>query len=537
MSGLAALLGLAGGLGMFVFGMRTCSEGLQKMTARRLKGMVGALTSRPLLGMVLGAAVTLGLQSSSATAALVIGMVSASLMTLAQALGVMLGSSLGASLTAQLIVFRLVEMALALLFGGAVLYLFSKRSRTKNLGQTLLGIGLIFYGMNVMALAMEPIRGIPALARILAGLERFVLLEFLMGMALTALLQSSPAFLALLMTLASHQLIGMAAVIPYVLGAHLGGAVTGLLSGLGAPGIEAKRAALANFGFKLVNALVFLPFSHPLGQLILGGAPEISRGIANAHTFFSLAMAVGFLPLTRQVAAVMERLVPEPGAELGDARLLSADLLELPELAVDQAHRQTAEMGGIVSGLMLDYTLANLRYSSEDTYARLSRTERAVDSLYRKISGFLSELGNGRLSEALMQRTIQILYAANDLEHVGDILINVARIARKIEREELQFSEEGWEEIRDLHQQVSANFHRSLAAFELGDRELAIRVIKEHPRIVRAEKGYRYSHFERMQSGNPRTIATSSVHLDLIESLLRIDGHAVSIAHGVLGIV
>ncbi len=537
MKAFSALIGLAGGIGLFIYGMQLCAEGLQKLAARRLKQLIKLLTGLPIIGLLVGAVITLGLQGSSATTALVVGFVSAKMMTLSQALGVLLGSAIGTSLTVQLILFRTVELALVLMFFGAWLFLFPRRAKWKNLGQTILGCGLLFYGMSIMSNAMAPVKDFPAVAEALIGLEKYPLLEFLAGMIISALIQSSPAFLALLISLSTHHLIGANTIVPYVLGAHLGGTVTGVLSSFGVPSLDAKRAAIANFGIKLVNGLVFLPFCQPLTQLLRWSSGDPGREIANAHTFFSLVMAVGFLPFTNRVARLAERLFPEKQADLSEAKLLQPDLLEVPDLAVDQAHRQTLEMGWIVRDRMLNKVLPALRYGNESMLDQLAETEPAIDVLYQKISGYLAGLGGKRLPDELMQRTIQVLYAANDFEHVGDILMSIGQIIRKIDLDAMQLSEDGLNELEILYHRVHSNFALAIRSFETGDSATATEVIKEHPRILRLEKEYRYNHFERIQAGNPKTIATSAVHLDLIEALLRIDGHAVNIAQGVLGIV
>ncbi len=535
---LGPLMGLAGGLGLSIYGMQLCSEGLQKLAAHQLKRIVKKLTNTPLVGLLVGALVTFGVQGSNATTGLVVGFVSAGIMSLEQALRVLLGSAIGTSLTVQFIAFQMTGFSLLLLFAGAILYLFSKRRRIKNIGQAVLGFGLLVYGLSVMSAAMIPIKDFPVVARTLVRLEAYPLLEFLVATLLTALIQSSPAFLALLMSLAINHLISVDAIIPFVLGAHLGGTVTGVISCIGAPGRDAKRAAIANFAFKLLNALVFLPFYRPLGALALGSAPsDVSRVIANAHTFFSVAMAIGLLPLAGIVAELMKRLIPDRQQELAEALYLDETLLEIPDLAVDQARQQTIAMGRLVREKMLDRVLPALQQGDEESIDRIIETDRAVDSLYKKVSKYVTSIGNNQLPEELMQKCIQILYVANDLEHVGDIVVSIARTARKIHYQELEFSAEGRIELETMFTQAYENLILSLQAFEFEDREMATRVIKEHPKMQRLEKELRYNHFERMQCGNQKTIATSAIHLDLVESLLRMDGHAVNNAQGVLGIV
>ena len=477
----------------------------------------------------------MGLQSSSATSALVVGFVSANVMTLPQALAVMLGSAVGASLTAQLIAFRITEFALGILFCGAVLYLFARRLRRRHLGQVILGLGLIFYGMYLMSSSMAPVKNYPFLVRALADLERYPLLEYFAAFLLTAILQSSPAFLALLMGLAVHGMVGPYAVVPFVLGAHLGGTVTGLLSSLGAPGRAAKRAAVANFLFKLGCGVLFLPFFRPLTRIMVWSSPDPSREIANAHTFFSLAMALVFLPWTEKVARFVTRLIPEGKARPGEARYLDESLLAVPPRAVEQAHRQTVEMARLVREEMLERVLPALRFGNIEILQEILEYERAVDSLAKQIGLYVTKAMKDDLPGDLAIRGLQVLYATCHLEHAGDTIVVITQIIRKLRAEELSFSEEGLEEIEVLYGQVRENFLLSLRALENFEATLATTVIKEHPRLLRLEKELRYNHFQRMQAGNEKTAATSGIHLDLIEAFLRLEGHAVGIAQVVRG--
>jgi phosphate:Na+ symporter len=537
MNPLTILAGLCGGIGLFIFGMQMCSEGLQKIAANRLRQIVKTLTGNRILGLLVGAVITVGLQSSSATSALVVGFVSANMMTLSQALGVLLGSAIGASLTAQLIVFKITDFALVLIFAGTAAYLFAKRSRQRNIGQVLLGFGLIFYGMFVMTAAMAPVREYPAVAEILAKLAHYPVVELMVAMLVTALFQSSPAFLALLMTLAAQKLIGPLAIVPFVLGAHLGGTVTGVLSSLGVPGQEAKRAAWANFLFKLINGLIFLPFYRPITRLILWSSTDPSRLIANGHTLFSIAMAVVFLPFNSYTAKLVEWLIPNRQTGLGQAKFLDDGLLNLPELAIDQAHRQTLEMGRLVEAKMLNQAVAIIRNGNDDRFDRINETEAALDSLYKQISKYVTRLENNQLNEALTQKSIQVLYVANDLEHIGDLMTNIVKKAGQLRRQGLEFSEEGLGELESMLSQTKDNYGLSLKAFENLDVSLATRVIKEYPNLLRFEKDLRYSHFDRMQGGNEKTATTSAIHLDVVESILRINSHSVDIAQVVAGIV
>lgn len=534
---LTSLLGLAGGLGFFIYGMQLCSEGLQKVAAHRLKQFIKILTNNPLLGLLVGILVTIGLQSSSATSALVVGFVSANLMTLAQALRVLLGSAIGASLTVQLIAFKSTGLALVLIFAGMVLYMFSKHSGLRSIGQTVLGFGFLFYGIYVMSSATVQVKDYPLVVKALINLEHYPVLEFLMGLVITTIMQSSPAFLALLMSLAAHGLIGPYAVIPFVLGAHLGGTVTGVISSIGAPGVDAKRAAVANFGFKLINGLLFLPFYKPLTEIVMLSSSDLNRQIANSHTMFSFIMALGFLPFTKLSAELMKNLMPDRNVAFNDALYLDENLLKIPELAIDHARLQTLEMARIVNEEMLANTIQILHNNDNSVLNRINQVESAVDTLYKKISSYIASLGNNRISDDLMQQSIQILYVANDLEHIGDIMNSIVKNAYKLRNQGGAFSSKGLEELEAMFVLVRDQFALALKAFQNNDQTLAMQVIKEYPKILRLEKELRYNHFERMQGGNQETITTSAVHLDLIEGFLRINGYAVNMAQVVVGIV
>jgi phosphate:Na+ symporter len=341
--------------------------------------------------------------------------------------------------------------------------------------------------MFVMSAAMAPVRDYPAVVQTLVRLEQYPLLEFAVAAIFTAMIQSSSAVLALLMTLAAQQLIGSIAIVPFVLGTHLGGTVTGIISSLGTPGRGAKRAAAANLIFKLSTGLVFLPFYRPLTTFIVGNAADLSRQIANCHTFFSLAMATAFLPFTARISRLLERILPEKNIGCTQAVYLDQSVLAIPERAMDQAKRQVLEMGRLVEEKMLSRVLPLLHDQNFDSLDRLTEVEKEVDALYLEISKYITSMGNCNLHRDLMNQSVQILYVTNDLEHIGDIMVIVAKNMRKLATEDLEFSREGMDEIEAIFSKAFDNFRLALEAFESMDTALATRVIKEHPILQRLE--------------------------------------------------
>jgi phosphate:Na+ symporter len=300
--------------------------------------------------------------------------------------------------------------------------------------------------------------------------------------------------------------------------------------------LDAKRAAIANFIFKFANGVAFLPFYRPLTAWLVGNSSDLTYQFANSYTFFAVAM-MAFLPFTKQLAKWVERIIPESNGGAVKTRYLDKSVLTIPELAVDQARRQTLEMGRIVAKEMLSQVPPLLHDRNFDSLDHLTEVERTIDTLYLEISKYVTSLGDGDLHEDFMNQCVQILYVANDLEHIGDIMVLVVKNTRKLMMEDLELSHEGMDEIETLFTKAFDNFNLVLVAFDNMDPELATRVIKEHPVLQRLEKQLRYSHFDRMQCGNAKTFATSAIHLDLIEAILRVDSHTVNIAQCILGIV
>jgi len=535
---LQAVIGLAGGIGLFLYGMKRCSDSLQKMAAYKIKELVKVVTKNSLRGVLVGVLVTVALQSSSATCAIIVSLVSAQMMTLNQTMGMLLGSAIGSSLTAQLIAFKITYLALGLIFAGTVLILFAKKSRERNIGQILFGFGLIFYGMFVMSAAMAPLKDMPVVVKTIINLEQYPLLAFLVAILITSLIQSSAGFLALVMTLAGQGLIGAYSVIPFVLGAHIGGTITGVISSLGAPGQESKRAAFANFFFKGINGIVFLPFYRPLTEILKLSSPDIARQIANGHTMFSIIMAVGFLPLIPRISRLMTRLVPDKNDGSAEIRYLKSELLEIPELAIDQAYLQTAEMGRNVLDKMVSPLFATINNHHEEIMDKIIATEGTIDFQYKKINKYVTLIYSNDSSEELTTKCIRVLYAANYVERIGDIIINAVRIIYKINQNNLIFSDEGLKEIEMLYDRIVNNLSRSLKAFAENDVRLAGLVIKEHPKIIRKTSEIRFNHFQRMRAAdNSNGADIGSYYLDFLEALLNIDNQSFNIGQAILGII
>lgn len=535
------LCGLIGSLGLFLYGMQLTSESLQLVTDYKFRNALGALTRHRVLALLFGIVMTVILNSSSAAIIMLVGLVGASLVTVEQAVGVLLGSGIGTAVTVQLLAFNIADYAL--LFVGLsafMLIMGSKSNKLKHTGRALLGIGFLFYGLKLMAETVSPLRDSACFCRLLVGFGEKPLLGILVSAVFSGLIHSSAATIGVLISLATQGMITREAAIPLILGANIGTAcATGILSWIGTPR-EAKRVAVINILTKVIGALLLLPFLRGFGVLVEATSAAVARQIANAHTFFNLFLAVLFLPFTRQLALLGKMLVPEEKkglAALETAKYLNESFLEIPELAVNQAKLQTLEMGRIAREEMLKYLLVTFDEYKPEVIEEINRAEAVLDSIYQKICAYVAKIRHNTLPEDLAERTIQILYTANDLEHIGDILINVVNLAHKFTRGGMEFSGEGKRELALMYEKAETSLALALQAFGDANKELATRVIKEHPKLLRLENKLRYNHFERIRAGNEKTLATSAIHLDLIESFRWVENHAMNIAYTVLGMV
>ncbi|MDK2817750.1 MAG: phosphate:Na+ symporter [Moorella sp. (in: firmicutes)] len=528
--------GLAGGLALFLFGMHLISTGLQKAAARQVQQLLGAVTKNRFFGMLAGLVVTIFLQTSAVTTVLLVGFVSAELMSLGQALGVILGAAIGSTLTAQLIALRLSDYALWAVAAGLIPYFFARRLRWRYLGQAILGFGLIFYGAALMGTAVAPLNTLPGFKTALSPLAAHPWLMMLAATLFTGVVQASAATVVLAMTLAAQGALPLEAALAMVLGANLGTTATALISSI-ALSREAKRVALAHFFFKLAGTLLFLPFLGLYSYLSRLTSPDIARQVANGHTLFNVINMILFLPFTPRVGRLMEKVLPSAPEEEKVAKYLDTKVLEIPELALARATQELLRMAGIIREEMFPRVMQPLAEREVELLEKLRSLDNILDYLYRAVARYLAQLNQGNLTDDQLVAQTKLLYIANDLEHIGDVVVEMAHQWRKIEASGVEFSPAGQAELQEMFNKVKENFATAIQAFAADDEALAARVIRDHPEILRLEKNLRYSHFQRLQQENRLSLETTSIHMDLINQLLRLNMHSVSIAQAVMGTI
>jgi phosphate:Na+ symporter len=539
--------GLLGGLGLFLFGMNMMSASLQRSAGGRMRAILGALTRNRFIGAGVGAFVTMVIQSSSATTVMMVSFVQAKLMTFAQTLGVILGADIGTTITAQLIAFKLTDYALLMIALGFGMRVLVKRESLRVWGDVVLGFGMLFFGMAVMSNAMYPLRSFSPFIDMLRGLENPIL-GILVGAAFTALVQSSSAFTGILIVLAQQGFITLDAGIPMLFGANIGTCITAALATMGT-GPEAKRVALAHTTFKVAGVLLvvaWIPAFADLVRKMSGGevlagdtvnmARVIPRQIANAHTLFNVGLAVIFLPFTNLAARFVTRMIPErrEPEQRFTGRFLDPGMLNAPALALNLAKAEILRMGKRVKVIM-DLSAKPFLQRDLEALGKIKDLEHEVDELYRQISTYLVEIGKRDLSKQQTEEVYLMMHVTKQYEHVADIVDNeMGPMARKMIQGNISFSETGAEEVRTYHAKAAKQVSRSLAAFREGSLDKAQRITRKQIKYARLEGSYRQAHFERIHGAVQESVASSEIHLDLMDALRRINSYAANVARAMI---
>ena len=529
------LLALFGGLALLLYGMQLIGEGLQRAAGGHLRHLLTSMTRTRLAAVASGALVTSIIQSSSATTLMLIGFVSAGLVTFPQSLGVILGADIGTTVTVQLLAFKVQELSLLLVGAGFAMSFFARRGLVKSLGQVILGFGFIFLGMKVMNDGLAPLTENELTRQVLVALADNQFLALLVGAVLSASMASSAATIGLTLSLGHQGLLPLDAAIPVVLGANIGTCATALAASLRSSS-DARRVAVAHIAFKVLGVALVFPFIGPLTSLVAQTAGDVARQIANAHTFFNVAISALFLPFAPWAARVITALVPEE--ERGDnpyrTRYLDDRYLDQPALAIGQATREALRMGDVAQSMLRD-AMVVLRTDNQELLEDVERRDDQLDYLDREIKLFIARLGRETMSADMAQKEIALISFIGNLENIGDIIDkNLMELARKKLYQGRRFSEAGEAELIEFHSLVSKNLERAIASFAANDRSLAQEVLDMRPLIRQRERELRDSHLARLRRGLAESLETSEIHLDVLTNLKRISSHITALVYPIL---
>ncbi len=541
-----SLMTMLGGVCLFLFGMGLARDGLQLVAGDRLRTILHSLTERRAMAIGVGALVTAIIQSSTATTVMLVGFASAGLISLTQAMGVLLGADIGTTVTVQLISLHVTDYALWLVIAGFGVSRWGWTKQARYVGQALLGFGFIFYSIALMKAATEPLQSNPATRSVLLFFAEEPIYAFAAAATLTAAIQSSAAVIGLVLSLALSGAMRLDAALPMVLGANIGTCATAILSSSGADA-EGKRVAWAHLMFKLAGAALVFPLLGPYEELVRAwtaflaerineSESSVARQVAWAHTLFNVGVTVLFAPLVPFGAAFLRRLIPAPKDERSEFRpkYLDPRALDTPSLAFGHASREMLRMADVVQE-MLDDVLLLFTTNDPELPSRILAKDDLVDLLDREIKFYLTRLSDRGFTPEQKRTEMRVIALTSDLEHIGDVIDkHLVEIAEKKMRLSLSFSEEGWKEICDFHAKVRENFVLAVTAYTNKDPELAHKVLRHKKRLGEIERSLKERHIQRLHQGLKESFDTSSLHLDILSNLRRINSYVTSFAHAVI---
>lgn len=523
------VLMLVGGMGLLLYGIHVMSEGLQKITGPRLRQVLGIVADRPFLGLLAGALFTVLFQSSTATTVILVGLAGAAVVTLRQCLPVILGADIGTTVTAQLIALKVTEISLPIVALGASIVFFAKRDRYRRIGQAIIGFGLLFLGLKIMADAMVPLRDSLVFREMLLQVGNQPLLAIAVAALFTFLIHSSAAAIGVIVVLATQGLVDALSAFYFILGANVGTSFTALLSSLGSRR-EAQRVAAAHFFAKLGGTFLVYPFAVPFVNWLSSVTTSPSFQVANAHTLFNVAIALTFFPLRNLGVKVLERLLPEKGIPEFEPRYLNETLLGTPSIALGLAYREVVRLSAEILRMFRDVDRV-LRFNNAALIDRIIHKENVINVLFSKATQYVTMILRQPLHRNEFAKGMGLIKVLNDLELISDILSkNVAPLLQNKIRERIYFSPTGWEELDMMYQEVCLMMRLTHKALVKADFCLAEQAIKLHPKILRLEHGLKTTHIHRLREGIKESELSSRVHLELLNAYLRIAEHLRSIA-------
>ena len=542
------LVGLLGGLGIFIYGMKQMSEGLQKTAGKRLRHFLAAMTSKPIMGVGVGTIVTSIIQSSSATTVMVVGFVNAGLMTLAQSVGVIMGANIGTTITAQLIAFKLGDYAFHAIAIGAFTYLFSRSKKFQYIGQVILGFGLLFLGLETMGDTMSPLRNSTVFVNWMESFSAYPILGVLTGVVVTVMVQSSSASFGILLGLVTAGAIDYNSAIPILLGSNIGTTVTAILSAIGA-NLTAKRAAAAHFLFNVLGAglmiafLYIIPdFSAGIENLLISISgffgqvdPSTERLLANTHTFFNVLNTLIWLPFTAFMVYLVKKMLPgedttiKPGTTFIDERMLST-----PYVAIDQVKKEISAMHEISRDMVCDSVAAFLDNDGK-AVKKIKRHEDIVNEMEEELLHFIQKIPQAQLNEIDIRTLDKYFAVVDDIESIADDADEIANLVEERLDNKLKFSEDAESTIREVYNIVCDVLDKTGELIETDDLEIAAEIIEAEEKLDKMQIQFRHESISRIKRAEKEVCDPSSgiLLLEILDNLEHITDQMADIAHSI----
>ncbi len=527
------MFSILGGLGLFIYGIYLLSDSMQKLSLGLLKILIAKITTNRVSSMLVGAGFTAVIQSSSATTVLLIGFINAGLINLAAALPVVFGANIGTTITAQLIAFKLTNSALVLVFVGAVVFFFARKTKHKNKGLAILGFGMLFLGLNIMTDAVKPLAGNQDILNLFMQFGKNPVLGVLTGLVVTMVLQSSSVSIGMVIALASAGLLDLNACIYLVMGDNIGTCITGVIASFGGK-IASRKLAAGHAMFNIlgtVTALAMLPLYFKLITLLPG---DITRQIANFHTLFNIVNVILFLPFVTLFLKALNKLIPGEDYEKKEAKYLDKNLLPTPELALKVVIRQLSVMLAVGQEMLEKARQCILQYNHK-LKNEIFTDEQSVDEMQRDITAYLVEITKGEISDEKRRIIPALIHSVNDLERVGDYCQDIATLAQRLYEDNLEFSPTAQKELDRLFDKTHAIMNFTQKALNSDDRDAAGVTLVIEKEIDELAAQFRLNHIKRLEQG-VCVNESGLVFSDVLTYIGRMNDHLCNITKGILHI-
>ena len=526
-----------GGLGLFLYSIKTMGDGLQQAAGDRLRYYIDKYTSNPFLGVLVGIVVTALIQSSTGVTVITVGLVSASLLTLRQAIGIIMGANIGTTVTSFIIGFKLGEYALPLIFLGTMFLFFTKNRTVNNIGRILFGVGGIFYALNLISAGMSPLKDLPQFKEYMVTLGQNPILGVVAGAVITVLIQASSATIGILQGLYAGGFLDLKGSLPVLFGDNIGTTLTVIIAAAGA-NVSAKRVAASHVTFNVLGTILCLillgPFTSMIEyfQALLHLSPEMT--IAFSHGAFNVSNTIVQFPFIGALAYFVTKLIPgEDEVVKYEPLYLDEQLIQqAPSIALGNAKKELLHLGNYAVkafDLSYDYIIN----SNEKVAERGHKTEEAINTIDEKLTRYLITLSSEALSQKESEVLTNILDSSRDLERIGDHAEALININDYLQRKNVQFSNSALEELEDIYRQTSEFVKDALESVENNDLEMAKSLIERHEAINKMERVLRKTHIKRLNNGECSTQAGVNF-IDIISHYTRVSDHAMNLAEKVL---
>lgn len=514
---MATVFGLLGGLALFIFGMNMMSESLQKVAGDKMKKVLGVLTRNAVCGMLAGALVTAVLQSSSATTVLVIGFVSAGLMSLKQGISVIFGANIGTTMTAQLMAFKISDYIMPIVFIGFLIAFIAKKEKVKFVGQTIFAFGLLFVGIEMMGDVMKPLATSLVFINMMEKVSHIPVLGVGVGLLMTLVVQSSSATIAVLQSFASQagpdgaSVIGLVGAIPILLGDNIGTTITAILASIG-QSKDAKRCAIAHSVFNITGSFIFIWIIKPFAKFVEMISPKgneldvISRQIANAHMSFNIINTLIWLPLLPVMVKIVMFIVRDDKEvsieDYKEKSFLDKNVISQPIAAMYLVSQEIRRAGRLVSE-MIGNMKATVMNNDSKALAELEKNAKLVTEIDENTVSYISGMfSNGSLTEEQSSTTAGLLYVLNDIARVSKRCEDASPVIRAKLEGKYKFSKDAVEELGKVIDNVEIMYRTSIVSLENGDTKTARKVFDYRKELRNMEKKFNKNHLKRLRKNN-----------------------------------